>query len=82
MNCQNCAQPLLYCHCPDAPEQIERALAKGNGKIDKSTYNRLVERAAALIEKRIVANETEFFRRNKDLRRFPARKQPGKRAKG
>lgn len=74
VNCPSCKQPLLYCNCLDAPEQIERFLALDHGKMDKSTYNRLVWRAAELMERRIAANEREFFSRNKDLRRFPPKK--------
>jgi hypothetical protein len=53
MNCPNCRQPLMFCNCHDAAEQIERFLAGAKGKIANPLYNDLVYRAADLIEKRI-----------------------------
>lgn len=82
MDCPNCENDLMRCFCPDAPEQIERLLAKDRGKMDKSTYNRLAWRAAELMEPRIEANEREFFARFRDLRRFPARKRMTLKPKG
>lgn len=75
MDCPNCENDLMHCHCPDAPEQIDRFLAGAKGQIPKKEFNELVWRAAELMEPRIAANEREFFSRNKDLRRFPARKR-------
>jgi hypothetical protein len=73
MNCPNCRQPLMFCNCHDAAEQIERFLV--SAKIAYSLHNDLVHRAAQLIEKRIVANEMEFFKRHPDLKRFPPRRR-------
>jgi len=72
MNCPHCHQPLQFCNCPDAAEQIEKYLL--SAKIAVSLRNNLVYRAAKLLEPRIVANEMEFFSRHPDVRRFGPRR--------
>lgn len=66
MNCVNCRQPFLACHCEDLDKQIEVFLA--GHKVDNRTHNRLVQRAAEVIDVRIRGKEAEFIRRNAHLR--------------
>ena len=52
--CPDCAQPLPYCHCPDAPTHILRFLRSPAGRaLPHPAYNALVARGSDLIEKRI-----------------------------
>jgi hypothetical protein len=81
MNCQKCQKPLIACCCQGAVDRIEAYLAANKGKIPKSEYNALVNRAVELLEPVIDKNEREFFSRHPDLKRWPPRRRfvlPGK----
>lgn len=57
MTCPHCRSPLLYCNCHDAPAKIEAFLRSPSGRrLAFPLYNRLVQRAARLIDRRIAAN--------------------------
>lgn len=70
MKCPHCQQPLLYCNCHDAAGKIGAFLTSSAGKrLAIPVYNSLVQRAAAILDKRISANMEEAFRRFPDLDR-------------
>jgi len=75
MLCPACQLSLLSCHCPDADHAIRTFLDSPAGQqLDPHTHNTLVYRCADVMERRIAANEAEFFRRF-GLRVFPRRKR-------
>jgi len=58
MNCPDCFEPLLSCHCFDADTKIEAFLASSEGrKMNIPTRNRLIWRAADIIERRLEVNQ-------------------------
>lgn len=76
MRCESCRSGFLECFCPDLDRKIALFLESAEGrKLSNGEHNRLVQRAAAVIDRRVAANECEFIQRFKDLRIRPYRRR-------